>query len=112
MSAWVTYGVCNGFVGAKERLVCSAWIPRLGTWRKQKHGFYEKVVWPPMALRIGLLRSSALHNDGLDAPVSVQSRTSQETNPKGHWGPNYFLIKSLLLLPPCTQSWYTQFYDL
>ena len=46
-----------------------------------------------MALRIGLLRSSALQNDGLDVPVSLQCRTPQETNPKGHWGPNCFLIK-------------------
>jgi hypothetical protein len=35
-------------------------IPRLGTWRKQQQGLYGKVMWPPMALRIGLLRSSAL----------------------------------------------------
>ncbi len=83
-------------------------IPRLGTWRKQKQGLYEKVMWPPMALRIGLLKSSALQNDGLDAPVILQCRTPQETNPKGHWGPHYFFIQSLCLLPPCTQSWYTQ----
>ncbi len=76
-------------------------IPRLGTRRKQKQGFYEKVIWPPMALRIGLLRSLALQNDGLDAPVILQCRTPQETNPKGHWGPNSFSIKSLCLLPPC-----------
>ena len=39
-----------------------------------------------MALRIGLLGSSALQNDGLDAPDILQCRTPQETNPKGHWG--------------------------
>ena len=59
-------------------------IPRLGTWRKQKQGFYEKVIWPPMALRIGLLRSSALQNDGRIKPVILQCRTPQGTNPKGH----------------------------
>ena len=61
-----------------------------------------------MALRIGLLRSSALQNDGFDAPVILQCRTPQGTNPKGHWGPHYFFIQSLFSLPPCTQSWYTQ----
>ena len=71
-------------------------IPRLGTWRKQTQGFYEKVIWPPMALRIGLLRSSALQNDGLDVPVILQFRTPRETNPKGHWGPKYFLGKSIM----------------
>jgi len=39
-----------------------------------------------MALRIGLPRSSALQNDGLDVPVILQCRTPRETNPKGHWG--------------------------
>ncbi len=33
---------------------------------------------------------------------------NQETNPKGHWGSSYFFRKYLFLLPPCTQSWYTQ----
>ncbi len=47
-----------------------------------------------MALRIGLLRSSALQNDGHIKPVILQCRTPQETNPKGHWGPNYFLQTS------------------
>ena len=65
-----------------------------------------------MALRIGLLTSSALQNDGPIMPVMLQCRIPQETNPKGHWGPNYFFIKSLCLFPPCTQSWYTQSYDL
>ena len=60
-----------------------------------------------MALGIGLPRSSALQNDGLDAPVILQCRTPQKTNPKGHWVPHFFFIKSLFLLPPCTQSWYT-----
>ena len=87
-------------------------IPRLGTWRKQTQGFYGKTLWPPMALRIGLLESSALQNYGLDAHVILQCRTPQETNPKGQWGPTYFFINSLFLLPPCTQSWYTQPYDL
>jgi hypothetical protein len=59
---------------------------------RAKQGFYQKVIWPPMALRIGLPGSSALQNDGLDVPVILQCRTPQETNPKGHWGPNYFLI--------------------
>jgi hypothetical protein len=51
-----------------------------------------------MALRIGLLMSSALQHDGLDAPVILQCRPPQGSNPQGHWGPNYFFIKSLLLL--------------
>ena len=50
----------------------------------------QKLIWPQMALRIGRLRSSALQHDGLDAPAILQRRTPQETNPKGHWGPNYF----------------------
>ncbi len=50
-------------------------------------------MWPPMALRIGLLTSSALQNDGRIKPVILRCRTPQETNPKGHWGPNYFLRK-------------------
>ena len=78
----------------------------------QKQGFYKKIIRPPMALRIGLPGSSALQNDGLDVPIILQCRTPRETNPKGHWVTNYFCIKSLLLLPPCTQSWYTQSYDL
>jgi hypothetical protein len=41
-------------------------MPRLGTWREQKQGLYEKIMWPPMAFRIGLVRSSALQNDGLE----------------------------------------------
>ena len=39
-----------------------------------------------MALRIGLLKSSALQNNGLDAPVILQCRTPQEINPKGAIG--------------------------
>ena len=78
----------------------------------KKHGFPQKVIWPPMALRIGLPGSSALQNYGLDVLIILQCRTPRETNPKGHWGPNYFFIKSLFLLPPCTQSWYTQSHDL
>ena len=61
-----------------------------------------------MALRNGLLRSSALQTDGLDKPVMLQCRTPQGTNPKGHWGTTCVFIKSLFLFPPCTQSWYTQ----
>ena len=49
-------------------------IPRLGTWRKQKQGSYEKAIWPPMALTIGLLGSSALQNDGRIKPVTLQCR--------------------------------------
>ena len=50
-----------------------------------------------MALRIGLLRCSALQNDGLDLPVILQCRTHRETNPKGHWGPNCFFEKIRVL---------------
>ena len=74
--------------------------------------FSQNLIWPPMVLRVGLPGSSALQHDGLDVPVMLQCRTAQETNPKGHWGPNGFFIKSLFLLPPCTQSWYTQSHDL
>jgi hypothetical protein len=48
-----------------------------------------------MALRIGLLGSSALQNDGHIKPVILQCRTPQETNPKGHWESTCLLIKSL-----------------
>ena len=58
-----------------------------------------------MALRIGLPGSSAMQNDEHIKPVILQSRTRRETNPKGHWGPNYFLRKSLCLFPPWW-SWY------
>ena len=58
-----------------------------------------------MALRIGLLRSSALQNDGHIKPVILQCRTPRGTNLKGHWVPNYFLRKSLFLFPPWW-SWY------
>ena len=64
-------------------LPCSANLPFLG-----------KVMWPPMDLRIGLLRSSALQNDGRIKPVILQCRTPGKTNPEGHWGPNDFFIKS------------------
>ena len=46
-----------------------------------------------MALNIGRLRSSALQNDGPNAPVILQCRAPQETNPKGHCGPNYVFIR-------------------
>jgi hypothetical protein len=46
-----------------------------------------------MALRIGLLGSSALQNDRHIKPVILQCRTRQEINPKGHWRPNWFLRK-------------------
>ena len=50
-----------------------------------------------MALRINPLGSAALQNDGQILPVILQCRTPQGTNPKGHWGPNYFFIKSTIL---------------
>jgi hypothetical protein len=49
-----------------------------------------------MALRIALLRSPALQNDRLYVPVILQCRPRQETNPKGHWVPNYFVRNSPL----------------
>ncbi len=58
-----------------------------------------------MALRIGLPGSSALQNDGHIVPVTLQCQTPRETNPKSHWGPNYFLGKSLFFCPPWW-SWY------
>jgi hypothetical protein len=57
-----------------------------------------------MALRIGLPGSSALQHDWLHAPVILQCRIPQETNPNGHWEPNYFLIKILMMLPPCADE--------
>ena len=70
------------------------------TREEKKQGFSQKVIWPPLALRIGLLRSSAVQNDGRIKPVMLQCRTPRETNPKGHWGPNYFLRKSLFFFLP------------
>jgi hypothetical protein len=49
-----------------------------------------------MTLRIGLLARSALQNDWHIKPVILQSRTPQESNPKGHLGPNCFLRNSSL----------------
>ena len=68
-------------------------IPRLVTWRKQKQGCYEKVIWPPMALRIGLLRSSALQNDGLDAPVTLAVANSSGDQSLGPLGPKLLFHK-------------------
>ena len=70
----------------KDKGLRSLGVPRLGTGRGQKQGLHEKVMWPPMALRIGLLSRSALQNDGRIKPVILQCRTPQETHPKGHWG--------------------------
>jgi hypothetical protein len=53
-----------------------------------------------MAFRIGLPDNSALQNDGHIKPIILQCRTPQETNPKGHWGPNCFLRKSVFLFLP------------
>ncbi len=61
-----------------------------------------------MAVRIGLLRSSALQNGGLDVSLILQCRTSQETNPKRHWGSNYFLLlfdQILVLVVVVVTSW-------
>ena len=84
-------------------LMCGKRFLKNTTWRKRKQWFYEKTIWPPMALRIGLPGSSALQNDAHFKPVILQCQTPRETNPKGHWGPNCFLIKSLFLLR-CTGS--------
>ncbi len=51
-----------------------------------------------MALRIGLLTTSALQNDGLDVPVILQCRTPQETDPKGQWGANLIFDKILVFV--------------
>jgi hypothetical protein len=62
-----------------------------------------------MALRIGLLGISAVHNDKGDVPIILHCRTPQETNPKSHWGSIGFLIQSLLwrwwCSLPGTWSW-------
>ena len=65
-------------------------------WGATPHSVPNQGSWSPLSARSEVL-----------VPI-LQGRTPQETNPKGHWGPHYFLIKSLFLLPPCTQSWYTQ----
>ena len=45
---------------------------RTGYVEEANKRFYGRVVWHPRALRIGLLRRSALQNGGLDAPVILQ----------------------------------------
>ena len=62
---------------------------KTGYMEEAKQGSYENGIWRPMALRIGLLESSALQNDGFGVPVILQCPTLQETNPKGHSGPNF-----------------------
>ena len=94
------------------RLLDKLWRPPKGQHHHWEAGFSKSNV-APMALRIGLLRSLALQNDGHIKPVILQCPTPQETNPKGRWGPNhFFIIRLLCSLPPCTQSWYTQSYGL
>ena len=58
-----------------------------------------------MALRIGLNGFKVIWPQWLDVPVILQCRTPQETNPKGHWEPNYFLGKIIVFFPPWW-SWY------
>jgi len=41
--------------------------------------------------------SSTLQNDGHIKPVTLQWRTSRETNPKGHWEQNYLFVEKILL---------------
>jgi hypothetical protein len=53
-----------------------------------------------MALRIGLLTSSALPNDGLDAPSFCSAELLRRPILVGHWVPNHFLIKLLALASP------------
>ncbi len=65
----------------------------------------QNVIWLPVAMRISLPGNSALQNDGHIKPVILQCRIPWETNPKCHWGPNYFSIKSLFFVPP-SWSWY------
>ena len=62
----------------------------------KKQGISQKVIWPSMALRIGLPGSAELQHDGLHVLVFLQCRTPRETNPKGHWGPNYLCKKTIL----------------
>jgi hypothetical protein len=51
-----------------------------------------KLIWHPMAFRIGLPGSSRLQNYGHIKPVILQCRTLRETNDKIHWVPILFLI--------------------
>ncbi len=73
---------------------------------------YKEKILARMPRRVGLRESSALQHQTRIYSVIFEYQTPQETNPKGHWGPNYFFKKSWFLLSPCTQSWYTQSYDL
>ncbi len=55
---------------------------RLDTCCNAEQGFYEKTYWPPMALRTGLLRSSALQDDGLDAPCLLHTSDAADDLPR------------------------------
>ena len=65
-----------------------------------KTGFSQKVIWPPMALKIGLPGSSALQNDGHLKPVILQCRTPRKPILRAIGGQIYFLIKSLFFSLP------------
>ena len=51
-----------------------------------------------MALRIGLLRSSALQNDGLDLPVMLQCRTPRAIGGQITFSENPRFFPSLVVL--------------
>ncbi len=68
------------------------------TREETKQGFYCEKIAPPVALRIGLLRSSAPQNNGHDVNVTLQLRIPRDTNFQSYWEPSYLLIKSCLLL--------------
>ena len=58
-----------------------------------------------MGLRIGLLGSSALQNDGPITPIILQCRTPQETNPEGRWGVKLLFDKILVVAVVVVASW-------
>ena len=74
------------FDARRHKGVRNLGIPRLGTWRKQKQGLYEKVMWPPMALRIGLLRSSALKMTGVSSPSLCSAELLRRPILRAIWG--------------------------
>ncbi len=50
-------------------------------------------------------------SENLDQTKKDKMTGASSSAAKGHWGPNCFFVKSLFLLPQCTQSWYTQSYE-
>ena len=92
--------------------IVSLGISGLGTWRKQAPSCYEKRIWHPIDLMIGLLRSSALQMTGTSSPSFCSAELLRGPILSAIGGQIVFVMKALFLLFPCTQSSYTQSYDL